>query len=103
MRSMRCAVLLLGLLAAGCGRVMDSEQLRLCRTIIPVLNADGAEIRELRVAPAALGRSGVRIDYAAREASAPRRIHFVACGFGGASFERDRLDLTVVETEAGPL
>jgi branched-chain amino acid transport system permease protein len=100
---MRCTVLLLGLLAAGCGRVMDSEQVRLCRAIVPVLNAEGAEIRELRVAPAALGRSGVRIDYAAREAGAPRRIHFVACGFGGTSLERDRLDLTMVETETGPL
>jgi branched-chain amino acid transport system permease protein len=103
MRSTRCAVLLLGLLAAGCGRVMDSEQVRLCRAVIPVLNAAGADIRELRVAPAALGRAGVRIDYAAREAAAPRRIHFLACGFGGTGLERDRSDLTVVETEAGPL
>src|SRR5262249_23284862 len=103
MRSMRCTVLMIGLVAAGCGRVMDSEQVRLCRAIIPVLNAEDAEIRELRLAPAALGRSGVRIDYAARETGAPRRIHFVTCGFGGTSFERDRLDLTMVETETGPL
>ena len=82
---------------------MDSEQVRLCRAIIPVLNAEGAEIREMRVIPAALGRSGVRIDYAAREGGAARRIHFVACGFGGTGLERDRLDLTAVETEAGPL
>lgn len=101
MPGVRYAVLLLTLLAAACGRVTDSEQVRLCRAIIPVLNAAGAEIREIRVAPAALGRSGVRIDYAARAAGAERRLHSLVCGFGGTSFERDRLDLIAVETEAG--
>src|SRR5689334_17992983 len=97
----RYAVLLLTLLAAACGRVTDSEQVRLCRAIVPVLNGAGAEIREMRVVPAALGRSGVRIDYAAREVGAERRLHSLVCGFGGTSFERDRLDLIAVETEAG--
>src|SRR5262249_16647690 len=60
MPGVRYAVLLLTLLAAACGRVTDSEQVRLCRAIIPVLNGAGAEIREIRVAPAALARSSVR-------------------------------------------
>jgi len=76
---------------------------RLCRAIIPVLNGTGAEIREIRVTPADLGRSGVRIDYAAREIGAERRVHFVTCGFGGASLERDRLALTVIDTDEGRL
>jgi len=103
----RLLVLLLvgfaGLLCAGCGRVLDSEQVRLCRAIIPVLSGAGAELREIRVTPADLGRSGVRIDYAAREIGAERRVHFVVCGFGGAALERDRLDLTVVDTDEGRL
>jgi len=103
MPGVRYAVLLLTLLAAACGRVTDSEQVRLCRAIIPVLNGAGAEIREIRAAPAPLGRSGVRIDYAAREAGAERHLHSLVCGFGGTSFERDRLDLVAVETEAGRL
>lgn len=82
---------------------MDSEQVRLCRALIPVLTASGTEIRELRVAPAALGRAGVRIDYAAREPGAERRVHHLTCGFGGAGLERDRLALTGAETESGPL
>lgn len=90
-------------LVAGCGRVMDSEQVRLCRAIIPVLNGTGAEIREIRVMPADLGRSGVRIDYAAREVGAERRVHFVTCGFGGASLEHDRLELTAIDTDEGRL
>jgi branched-subunit amino acid ABC-type transport system permease component len=95
----RISVLLTALLAAGCGRVTDSEQLRLCRLILPVLHVEGSEIQEIRVGPR--GRSGLRIDYAAREPGAVRRSHFVACAFGGTTFERDRLDLAAVETDAG--
>jgi branched-subunit amino acid ABC-type transport system permease component len=102
MRRLRL-VLLLPIVLAGCGRVTDSEQLRLCRLVPPVLHPDGTEIREIRVTPASLGRSGLRIDYAAREPGAPRRVHFVTCGFGGTTFERDRLDLVAVETDEGTL
>ncbi len=81
----------------------DSEQLRLCRLILPVLHSEGTEIREIRIGPASVGRPGVRIDYAAREPGAARKAHFVACGFGGTTFERDRLDLVAVETDEGAL
>src|SRR3974390_3546366 len=47
---------------AGCGASVDSEQLRLCRQVIPALNPDGSEIREMRYAPSTLGQVGVRID-----------------------------------------
>ena len=79
-------VLLLPIVLAGCGRVSDSEQLRLCRLVPPVLHPDGTEIREIRVTPASLGRSGLRVDYAAREPGAANRVHFVTCGFGGTDF-----------------
>jgi branched-chain amino acid transport system permease protein len=99
----RFAVLLLPLLVTGCGRVTDSEQLRLCRLIPAVLHPDGTEIREIRAAPARFERSGLRIDYAAREPGTANRVHFVICGFGGTTFERDRLDLVAVETDEGAL
>src|SRR4051812_41508816 len=83
MHWLRFGILLLPLLAAGCGRVTDSEQLRLCRLMPAVLHPDGTEIREIRVAPAPLARSGLRVDYAARERGAASRRHFVTCGFGG--------------------
>ena len=40
-----------------------------------------------------------------RRASRARRskAHFAACGFGGTTFERDRLDLVAVETDEGAL
>jgi branched-subunit amino acid ABC-type transport system permease component len=103
--AMRCLRLafLLPLLLFGCGRVTDSEQLRLCRLIPPVLHPDGTQVREIRVSPANVGRSGLRIDYAAREPGAANKTHFVACGFGGTTFEKDRLNLIAVETEQGPL
>jgi branched-chain amino acid transport system permease protein len=99
----RFAVLLLVLLAAGCARVTDSEQVRLCRMILPVLHAEGAEIREIRVAAAPLGRSGARIDYAVREGDAARRVHALTCGFGGTTFEADRFNLVAAQTDAGPI
>jgi branched-chain amino acid transport system permease protein len=99
---LRLAVLL-PLLLAACGRATDSEQLRFCRLILPVLHPDGTEIREIRVGPATGSRAGVRIDYAAREPRAASKAHFVACGFGGTTFERDRLDLVAVETDEGAL
>jgi len=102
MRLLRLAVLL-PLLLPGCGRVTDSEQLRLCRLIPPVLHPQGTEIREIRVGPAAVGRSGVRIEYTAREPGAPTKAHFVACGFGGTTFERERLDLVAAQTDEGIL
>lgn len=99
----RFAVLLMALLCAACGRVTDSEQLRLCRGLLPVLHAEGTAFREIRVAPAALGRSGVRIDYAAREPGAAQRTYGLTCGFGGTTFERDRLDLVAVEIDGKPI
>src|SRR4051812_995462 len=80
MRWLRLAFLL-PLVLAACGRVTDSEQLRLCRPIPPALHPEGTEIREIRIGLATVGRSGVRIDYAAREPGAANKMHFVSCGF----------------------
>jgi branched-subunit amino acid ABC-type transport system permease component len=90
---------MMALACAACGRVTHSEQLRLCRAILPVLHAEGSELHEIRAAPAALARSGVRIDYAARETGAERRRHSLACGFGGTTFESARLELVAVEQD----
>jgi len=88
---------------AGCAAPFDSEQLRLCRQVLPALHPDGTGLREIRVSPAALGKAGLRIDYAAREPGATSRVHIAACGFGGTTFEADRLDLVAVELDGVPL
>jgi branched-chain amino acid transport system permease protein len=93
----------IAVLLAGCGNRVDGEQLRLCRDVIPALNPDGTDIREMRYGPSALGQEGVRIDYVARAPGEASRVRYVACGFAGRTFSADRLDLTAVETDSGPL
>lgn len=106
MSRLRFFALLLPVLVAGCGQAIDSEQLRLCRLIPPALHPAGTEIRELRVLPYAAARSGVRIQYTAREPGGPggpSGARSVTCGFGGTTFERDRLDLITLMTDDRPL
>jgi branched-chain amino acid transport system permease protein len=93
----------IAVLLAGCGNRVDGEQLRLCRDVIPALNPDGTDIREMRYGPSALGQEGVRIDYVARAPGEASRVRYVVCGFAGRTFSADRLDLTAVETDSGPL
>jgi branched-chain amino acid transport system permease protein len=102
---MRRALLLVAVapLVAGCGSQIDSAQLRLCRDVIPALNPDDTELREVRYAASALGRAGVRIDYVARPPGGASQVRYVACGFAGRTFSADRLDLVAVETDSGPL
>src|SRR5262245_24844017 len=102
-RALRIAALLVPLLAAGCAGLVDNEQLRVCRLVLPALHPEGTQIRELRSSPTALGHQGVRIDYSAREPGAETRSRFAACGFGGGALDRDRLDLMAVATDSGPL
>ena len=102
-RGLRFAIVLLLLPLAGCLGAVDSEQLRVCRQVLPALHPDGTVMREIDVAPAALGRQGVRIEYEAREPGAPARRRQVACGFGGNVFSGRRLDLLAVDTGEGPL
>ena len=101
-RRFRFIVLGLPLLAAACAGPIDSEQLRLCRRVLPALHPDGTEIREMRVGRVQ-ERTSLRIDYAAREPAAANHVHFATCGFGGTTFERDRLELVSVETDRGTL
>src|SRR5687767_2009493 len=61
---------------AGCAAALDSEQLRLCRAVLPALHPDGTGIREIRHGPAAPGGIGIRIDYATQEPGQAARARF---------------------------
>jgi len=102
-RGCRLAIVLLLLPLSGCLGSVDSEQLRVCRQVLPALHPDGTAIHEVGAVPTALGRQGVRIDYDAREPGEPARRHFAACGFGGSVFSIRRLDLVAVDTDEGLL
>jgi branched-chain amino acid transport system permease protein len=97
------AVLIVLLPLAGCLGSVDSEQLRLCREVLPALHPDGTLVHEIGAAPAPLGRQGVRIDYDAREPGESARRRFATCGFGGSVFTGRRLDLVAVDTDEGAL
>src|SRR4051794_40971113 len=95
-------LLLIGLVGA-CALSVDSEQLHVCRLVLPALHLEGTVLREIRSAPAALGRAGVRIDYTAQELRQPARNRVAACGFAGSTLTPGRLDLVAVTLDGVPL
>lgn len=87
-RAWRGALLLLLLAAlAACARV-DSDQARLCRSILPALHGEGAvlTVRTVAVGPEA---NSVRILYR-RQAAQGEVGHGVTCLFAGGRFSRER-------------
>lgn len=103
---MRRLLLVAAILApalGGCAAAIDPEQARLCRRVLPALNPDWTEIRELKATPSADGRPGIRIEYTARAPDGSHRSRFAACRFAGRVFEPGRLDLVAVETDEGLL
>ena len=95
------AALLVGALV-GCSGV-DAGRARICRSIIPALNASGTALEIVRTNSAARG-DGVRVAYRAQDPGGTLQDRFVECRFaagGPASPERE--SLVGVTTEAGAL
>lgn len=99
MRRIALPILLLiaALLAlAGCGGV-DTEQVALCRKLIPAF--ESAPITLVEAAQASDDAQTVRLTY--RAGTEP---HWIACRFGGRYFDARRHDLEAVTTDrTGPL
>ena len=101
MRAFRLLTLLLLLVPAGCGRVDGFR----AGAALPAGAAGAAcrgdgDPRDPRCAGVAgTFRRAHRLCGA--RAGAARRVHVLTCGFGGTTFERDRLDLVAVETDGG--
>jgi branched-chain amino acid transport system permease protein len=76
---------------AACSRV-DSDQARLCRSILPALHAEGTKIA---VRSMVVGRdeNSIRITYR-REAAIGSVAHAVTCRFAGGRFSQQRQSLT---------
>jgi branched-subunit amino acid ABC-type transport system permease component len=95
--------ILAGCLAlAACERVVDADQARLCRSIIPAINPAGTAISIIRTDAQAEGKV-VRVVYRAEPPGQPGRTRFVACQFSGEGLARNRQELESVSTEAGPM
>jgi branched-subunit amino acid ABC-type transport system permease component len=95
------ASILVLLAAAGCARLMDADQERICRTIIPALNPPGATFQIVRVSPA-VGEGALRIVYRVQEPDTPARTRFIACQFSGQTLS-NRREILSVRTDAGPV
>src|ERR1043166_87981 len=102
-RGFRFAVVILLLPLAGCLGSVDSEQLRLCRQVLPALHPDGTTVHEIGAAPAPFGRQGVRMDYEAREPGETVRWRSATCGFGGSVFTGPLLDPPAADPAGGRL
>lgn len=91
------------LLLASCAP-LDTEQVRLCRLVLPALHPPQTAFRETGVAATDSG-SGVRIDYEASEPDNRTFIgrHWATCRFGGTALTRARLVLVGVDTDRSAL
>ena len=93
---LRLPALILALLVlAGCGRVIDNEELRICRQALPAVAAADATITLLRVSDAPPPWT-IRLDYREETAGRSRR-RAVQCGF--EADENGRRQLTRFATE----
>ncbi len=83
-------VLLAAWFLAACALV-DSDQVRLCRSILPALHAEGAQLQVQSVV-AATDSNSVSISYR-REATHGGVTHSVSCRFAGGRLSQARQDL----------
>jgi branched-subunit amino acid ABC-type transport system permease component len=87
---------------AGCAGV-DTNQARICRSIVPALNLSAAAIEVVRTAPLA-SVDGVRVDYRVHAEVGSTHSRFVECRFAPSGPAMPLpASLVSVRTEAGPL
>ena len=80
------------LAGAGCAFVVDRDQARICRVVLPALEASGTRIALSRTARA---DGGVRVDYRATPPDGRALPRFAVCRFGPAN------DLVGITTDRG--
>ncbi|MDJ1156942.1 branched-chain amino acid ABC transporter permease [Chelatococcus sp. SYSU_G07232] len=102
MRRAAPAVLAILLLLSACGTVVDADQARTCRLVIPALNPEDTAIRVVRTMPGPWPNS-LRVDYRAERTGQAARNRYVLCRFAGAGLSTEKALLTGVATERGPL
>lgn len=87
-RALRAVAALLLLCAATACGAIDSDQARLCRSILPALHGEGA-VLAVRSVARSTEPDGIRITYW-RSAAAGRAAHSAICQFGGGRLSLDR-------------
>lgn len=81
---------------------LDESQSRVCRSVLPALAADGAEIVVTRIdrGPAPIS---VRVDFRVTEPGRAPRLRYVICAFAEGGFGARKTELTGVATDRGRL
>ncbi|MGL4729841.1 MAG: hypothetical protein ACRCWO_13915, partial [Bosea sp. (in: a-proteobacteria)] len=87
---------------AGCGRGVDADQARICRTIVPALNPDAKSIRVESAMPGHRPFS-VRVGYSVTQADGFERNRAATCLFASGGLDNRKGELIGVATETGPL
>jgi len=89
---------------AGCAPVVDAGQARLCRSIIPAINADGTSIEIVLTSPLGPG-DGVRVVYRARMPGGATHDRFLECRFAAdnPASPSGQMGLVGVNLDTGPL
>ena len=89
------------LLLEACTYTVDSEQLRICRSVLPALHP-GGRVAVLR-AENGIEPDTVRIEYTVEAADGTQAEHWAVCRFPAAGLAANKADLLGVTTPDGPL
>ncbi|MGO9769145.1 MAG: branched-chain amino acid ABC transporter permease [Roseiarcus sp.] len=87
---------------AGCARLVETDQARLCRMALPALAPPGAMIAILEQREFPDGR-GVRIDYRLSALGAPAQTRFAECRFKAPGRPERSEDMVGLTTDDGAL
>ena len=82
--------------------MIDADQARLCRVLLPALLAPDARLTGLRQSPLPGGAPGLRIDYTFSENGEAARPGFAQCRFAGGALSAERRELAALTTQDGP-
>jgi len=94
------AALLAALVATSCATLVDEGRARVCRTVVPMIEAEGANVGILRSSPGSTADS-VRVDYRLT-VGGHQAFRHVTCRFAHLDSQPDEA-LSGVDTWEGPL
>lgn len=99
------AFLLIGIglaVVAACARMVDAEQERVCKAVIPAINLDN-EIVDVASALSGPLPSSLRIDYTVKDAAGRLRGRILLCRYAGTGLAAEKSLLIGIATERGPV
>ncbi|CAH1671536.1 MULTISPECIES: branched-chain amino acid ABC transporter permease [unclassified Chelatococcus] len=98
-------LLLIGLgvmTVAACSRLVDADQERVCRAVLPAINLE-SEIVDVAAPLSGPLPNSLRIDYTAKDPAGRLRGRVLLCRFAGTGLAADKSLLIGIATERGPV